>query len=76
MLIRYIAPNLGDVPIRDLKAGDGRKFYEDLSFGDFVAGFRKKGEVKPRKAESGLSAQTIKKVHTTLKAAFAYAYEM
>ena len=76
MLIRYIAPNLGDVPIRDLKAGDVRKFYEELSFGDFIAGFREKGQVKPRKAKSGLSAQTIKKVHTTLKAAFAYAYEM
>lgn len=76
MLIRYIAPNLGDIPIRDLKAADVRKFYEDLRFGDFIAGFREKGVVKPRKAESGLSAQTIKKVHTNLKAAFAYAYEM
>lgn len=76
MLTRYIAPNLGDVLIRDLKAGDVRKFYEDLSFGDFVAGFREKGVVIPRRAESGLSVQTIKKVHTTLKAAFAYAYEM
>lgn len=76
MLARYIAPNIGDVPIRDLKAADVRKFYEDLRFGDFIAGFREKGVVKPRKAESGLSAQTIKKVHTTLKAAFSYAYEM
>ncbi len=76
MLIRYIAPNMGDKPIRDVKAADVRKFYEDLRFGDFIAGFREKGVVKPKKAESGLSAQTIKKVHTNLKAAFAYAYEM
>lgn len=76
MTIRYIAPNLGEKAIRDLKAADVRKFYEDIRLGNFLAGLRENGEVKIRKAERGLSAQTVKKIHTPLKAAFSYALEM
>lgn len=76
MVNRYIAPNLGDKPIRDIKAAEVRKFYEDLRLGEFIAGHRDRGVLKTRKAEKGVSAQTIRKVHTPLKAAFNYAMEM
>jgi integrase len=76
MLYRYIAPNIGDIPLIDLKPSHVRKFYSGLQLGEFTQGYKDEGVIKTRPAPNAVSTQTVHKVHTPLCGAFRYGAEM
>ena len=65
MIENHIKPRLGDVPLAELNQLVVQQFYNQLA----VAG-------NLRKANTGLSASTIKQIHNVLRQSLAWAYDL
>ena len=65
LIEKHIKPRLGDVPLAELNQLVVQRFYNQLAV-----------EGNLRKANTGLSASTIKQVHNVLRQSLAWAYDL